>query len=130
MSLTNLDAGPFKVGDRVAVVVDSSEGEQGTVIGRDRTWVRVRMDSETDDVRYCSPSDLVNLSQRDSEDTNAKTVTRVVAVFYSLGAQELEKVFDDAREADVWIAYLRNAPGVTTVTVTRDLTETFICNNA
>ena len=185
MSLKNLDAGPFKVGDRVAEIADSVEGERATVIDRGRTWVRVRMDSGTNDVRYYLPSDLVNLSQGDAEDTfkvgdrvtrtdgvyagiparvvavigqlvdirseeqggpnghynrsvlklvdvegadtNAKTDIRVVAIFSSLGTQKLEMVFYDAREADVWIDYLKNAPGVTTVT--RDTTETFTCNN-
>ena len=128
MSLTNLDAGPFKVGDRVTGTVGSLKGESATVIGRDRTWVRVRMDSGTNDVRYYPSSDLVNLSRGDAENTNAKTVTRVVAIFSSPGTQKLEMVFYDAREADVWIDFLKNAPGVTTVT--RDTTETFTCNNA
>ena len=127
MSLTNLDAGPFRVGDRVTGTVDSLKGESATVIGRNRTWVRVQMDSGTDDVRYYSPSDLVSLSQGDAENTNAKTEIRVVAIFSSLGTQKLEMVFYDAREADVWIDYLKNAPGVTTVT--RDTTETFTFNN-
>ena len=196
MSLTNLDAGPFKVGDRVTGTVDSLKGESATVIDRGRTWVRVRMDSGTDDVRYYHPADLVNLPQGDAEDTfkvgdrvtgkenslkgqkatvvgmdrdwvkvrsdsrprdvrryrpsqlvhldvmesdlsfvgaegtdtDAKTDIRVVAIFSSLGTQKLEMVFYDAREADVWIDFLKNAPGVTTVT--RDSTETFTCNNA
>ena len=186
MSLTNLDAGPFKVGDRVTGTVASLKGERATVIDRGRTWVRVQMDSRTDDVRYYLPSDLVNLSQGDAEDTfkvgdrvtrtsgvyagvpamavtvygqmvnirseaqggpnghynrsvlklvdvegadtNAKTDIRVVALFSSPGTQKLEMVFYDAREADVWIDYLKNAPGVTTVT--RNTTETFTRNNA
>ena len=127
MSLKNLDAGPFKVGDRVTGTVDSLKGESATVIDRGRTWVRVRMDSWTNDVRYYLPSDLVNLSQGDAENTNVKTDVRVVAILSSLRTQKLEMVFYDAREADVWIDFLKNAPGVTTVT--RDTTETFTCNN-
>ena len=127
MFLKNLDAGPFKVGDRVTGTEDSLKGESATVIDRGRTWVRVRMDSGTNDVRYYPSSDLVNLSRGDAENTNAKTVTRVVAIFSSPGTQKLEMVFYDARKADVWIDFLKNAPGVTTVT--RDTTETVTCNN-
>ena len=147
MTLKNLDAGPFKVGDRVTGTVaslsglssrlnPSLKGERATVTDRGRTWVRVQMDSRPDDVRYYLPSDLVHLDETESDlpaadaedtDTDTKTDIRVVAVFSSLGTQKLEMVFYDAREADVWIDFLKNAPGVTTVT--RDTTETFTCNN-
>lgn len=132
MTLKNLDAGPFKVGDRVTGTVASLKGERATVIDRGRTWVRVQMDSRPDDVRYYLPSDLVTLSQWDAEatDTDAKTVIRVVAVFQSPKAPELDMSFTDASEADMWIDYLKTAPGRTTVTVTRNTTETFTRNNA
>ena len=136
MALKNLGAGPFKVGDRVTGTVASLKGERATVIDRGRTWVRVQMDSRPDDVRYYLPSDLVHLDETesdlpaaDAEDTDTKTVIRVAAVFQSPKAPELDMSFTDASEADMWIDYLKTAPGRMTVTVTRNTTETFTCNN-
>ena len=137
MTLKNLDAGPFKVGDRVTGTVASLKGERATVIDRGRTWVRVQMDSRPDDVRYYLPSDLVHLDETesdlpaaDAEDMDTKTVTRVVAVFQDNEDRGIDMSFTDASEADMWIDYLKTAPGRTTVTVTRNTTETFTRDNA
>ena len=65
----------------------------------------------------------------DAEAVDTETVTRVVAVFQSPKAPELDMSFTNASEADVWIDHLKIAFGVAVVTVTRDTTETFIRNN-
>ena len=132
--LTKLDSPTFNVGDRVTDTVGSMKGESATVVGMHRHWVKVRMDSRHDDVRYYLPLDLVLLPSLKSDlpavDADTETVTRVVAVFQSPKAPELDMSFTNASEADVWIDHLKIAPGVAAVTVTRDTTETFTRNNA
>ena len=126
MSLKNLDAVPFKVGDRVTRTSGVYAGIPARVVAVIGQLVDIRSEAEGGPDGHYTRS-VLKLVDVEGADTNAKTDIRVVAIFSSLGTQKLEMVFYDAREADVWIDFLKNAPGVTTVT--RDTTETFTCNN-
>ena len=131
--LTKLDSPTFDVGDRVTVTVGSLKGEKATVVGMHRHWVKVQPDSQPDYACYYLPLSLVHLALTEfdlsSVDGDSKTVTRVVAVFQSNEAPEIDKSFTDASEAAVWVNYLKNGPLRATVTVTRTTTEVFTCNN-
>ena len=126
MPIKNLDAGPFKVGDRVTRTSGVYAGIAARVVAVYGQLVDIRSEAQGGPNGHYNRS-VLKLVDVEGVDTNAKTDIRVVAFFSGLGTQKLEMVFYDAREADVWIDFLKNAPGVTTVT--RDTTETFTCNN-
>ena len=139
MSLTNLDAGTFKVGDRVMRTNGLFMGLPARVVAVYGPWVEVKPESRYGPHgRYEEGSfklvesefQVVATSEFDLPLVDTETVTRVVAVFQSPKAPEIDMTFTNASEADVWIDHLKSAPGVAAVTVTRDTTETFTRNNA
>ena len=128
MSLTNLDAVPFKVGDRVTRTSGEYAGIVARVVAVSGDRVTVAPVVTDGPIGSYVSSDLSFVDVTDM-DADAKTDIRVVVSFHRPETRDLNLRFTDAGEADTWITYLKSAPGRPTVTVTRTTTETFTRNN-